>query len=322
MMMKKVVSVSWLSRHLDTVRVIDASWSLPPFAYADGTSALAAFVNGPRIPTAKFWDLDQSSDDSAAPGVPHNLPTKAQFEQAANECDLNPNSRVVVYDQFGIFSSPRLYWTLKRYGFDNVAVLDGGLPAWLDAGYETSREIAEIATKSSDGESFVVNQKYEQWRLEDVRSWLSADPQQRPRLLDARSKARFDGSVPDPRGLRSGHVPGSSSVPFTELLQPNEKYVADESLPGGVWRGATFKSEDELRKLLLPRFNRTTEDASRREEKIGLTCGSGMTAAVLALGLDIIDAADTISLYDGSWTEYAQTADMPVLGAAAQTEQR
>ena len=142
-----IVSVSWLAEQLRTpgsIRVVDATWFLPnsPFAapepFANGREAFEA---GPRIGGARFWDIDEYSDPDAAPDTPHNLPTAAQFATAAARCGIRGcEDKVVLYDQVGTFSSPRLWYTLRSFGFEDVAVLDGGLPAWVGARARKARD--------------------------------------------------------------------------------------------------------------------------------------------------------------------------------------
>lgn len=310
---RPVVSTSWLAQRLSSpdsrIQTIDATWALPnsPFVLDGGASAQSAFEAGPRIPGARFWDLDRFSDDTAAPGVPHNLPNSAQFANALRECGLAPDCSIVAYDQFGVFSSPRLYFTLRHFGWDRVAVLDGGLPAWIDCGHEVEYGAVKAVERGAFTSQLGANERLRQWRMEDVRQWLRADPASRPILVDARSKPRFDGSVPDPRGLRSGHIPGSLSLPFTDVLEPRPE--GDQGRPGGVWRGAHLKSQDQLRQL----FEALGVEPAR---PVALTCGSGLTAATLALALDVVasDGNDSydVSLYDGSWSEYAKADDMPL----------
>ncbi|KAJ8603472.1 hypothetical protein CTAYLR_005109 [Chrysophaeum taylorii] len=284
--MRGLVTTSWLAEHLRQVSVVDASWSLPgsPFE-AKVAEAFAAS----RIPGARFWDQDKWSDESASI-APHNIPTKPQFLEAAR--GLRPP--VVVYDQFGIFSSPKLWFTLRYYGVA-AAVLDGGLPAWVAAGYDL-----EYGPPTPPGsEVLAASVQGKQWRLGDVRGWL--DDRREKKLVDARSKQRFDGAVPDPRGLRSGHIPGSLNLPFTDLLDPVPN---PENLPGGRWRGAKLKSDEALCDLF-------SNIGVSRGDPVAVTCGSGMTAGHIALALHRI-GTDDIALYDGSWTEYAQTEDLPV----------
>lgn len=278
-----------LASELSSVRVIDATWALPGSAFVTEGSPEEAYRKQ-RIPTAKFWDLDKYSDDSASL-APHNCPTPNQFAEAASKCGIVKESKVVVYDQFGIFSSPKLWFTLRAFGVD-CAVLNGGLPAWIAAGH--ALESTTPDAMEAPREEWTMRDV--QWRFDDIEAWLGDD--QRRVLLDARSKGRFDGTAPDPRGLRSGHIPYSVNVPFTDLLVPGD-LATTEGKHGGPYRGATFADDVTLRSLLPA------------PGPVAVTCGSGMTAATLALGLHRIGNND-IHLYDGSWLDYASRPDAPV----------
>mmetsp|Transcript_23596 Transcript_23596/g.72582 ORF Transcript_23596/g.72582 Transcript_23596/m.72582 type:complete len:298 (-) Transcript_23596:41-934(-) len=293
-----LVKASWVAQELQrNLRVFDATWALPgsEFVVPDGRTAEEAY-RARRIPGAFFWDLDEHSDPAAS-SAPHNLPSNEQFATAAALFGVEPTSRVVVYDQFGVFSSPKLWYAFRAFGLQDVAVLDGGLPAWLDAGFDVdSGELPELP--STPLRTWQLREGV-QWRLPDVRRWLE-DKKDRT-LLDARSKPRFDGSVPDPRGNRSGHVPGSRNVPFRDLLAPPN---TDSLL------GATFADDDTLRAVF----------SAKPGDRVAVTCGSGLTAATLALGLHRL-GVDDVALYDGSWAEYgAPDLDTPVATTPPDTE--
>jgi len=306
-----LVSVQWLLKELRSPNlcIIDATWCLPgsPFSWEDGSSGKQKFEEA-RIPGARFWDLDEWSEAEAAPLTPHNLPSVTQFAKVASICGLTPQSRVVCYDQFGIFSSPRLWFTLKFFGFTNVAVLNGGLPAWEAAHgpLETDKFKAPEPEQEFDWSNGMT--EFSQWRLDQVKTWLRDDGGVQTLLLDARSKSRFHGSVPDPRGLRTGHVPGSLSLPFTDLLQPASE-LAHPSHGGGPFRGATFYSDKTLLDIITLACQRNPTDLSSTD--IALTCGSGLTAATIALALYRIGCS-RLAIYDGSWTEYGAQSDTPV----------
>lgn len=290
-----MVSVKWLAQNLGKVTVLDGTWALPPFVIPDKTP-YEEFLQG-RIPTARFWDLDKWSDGEASI-APHNLPTPAQFRQAADLCGLT-DGPVVVYDQFGTFSAPKLWFTLMHFGLE-ASVLEGGLPAWIAAGHDLeSGEVASVTSEIGGPSS----QRFKQWRLDDVKRWL-AEPA-KATLIDARAKPRFDGTVPDPRGLRTGHIPGSLNLPFTALLDADPALASpDAAVGGGPWRGAKLKSDDDLRAVFAA-HNVPTNGP------LAVTCGSGMTAATVALALHRV-GNDDIALYDGSWLEYAQAEGTPV----------
>jgi len=303
------VSASWLAGEVRNVVVVDATWALTKSAFVGERCPLETYRSC-RIPGAKFWDLDQYSDPEPAPHTPHNLPSPAQFSEAAASCGIEKGSRVVCYDQFGVFSSPRLWLTLCAYGVD-AAILDGGLPAWIAGGNEVADDDDDDDDHDHDDhekrgkETWTrSNRKIEQWRLADVEKWL-LQQEKSTKLLDARPAARFDGSVPDPRGLRSGHIPNSINVPFLDVLQPSPDRESKTCQYGGAFRGATLKDDAALRDIFIKTHGIHPGD------RVALTCGSGLTAATLALALHRLDVND-VSLYDGSWLDYASNPDTPV----------
>ena len=313
-MRRGLISVASLAEQLvarKDVRVVDATWFLPnsPFAapapYASGREAFEA---GPRVPGAAFWDLDEHSDATTAPDTPHNLPDAAQFAAAAAACGIgSADQRVVCYDQVGTFSSPRLWHTLRAYGFADVAVLDGGLPAWVEAGgaLEAGAPAPAPAAGAAAPYALVAGA---QWRLGDVRNWLNADAARRPQFVDARPAGRFEGSAPEPRpGCRSGHAPGAVNAPFLDFLEPNPSRA--DGGPGGPFRGATLKDDRGVAEA----FAAAGVDP---KSPCALSCGSGLTAAVVALALHRLEGNDA-PIYDGAWCEYEADGDLPVVEGAA-----
>jgi thiosulfate/3-mercaptopyruvate sulfurtransferase len=187
---------------------------------------------------------------------------------------ISDNSTIVVYEQEGVFSAPRAWWTLRTFGAQNVYILDGGLRAWTEANLPTESGPVKHAPAT-----FHAALNHE--AVKDL-SQLKEKIANHQQILDARSAARFNGTAPEPRpGLSSGHMPGATSVPFTELVEDGR-----------------LKPIEKLREL----FAAKNIDL---QQPITTTCGSGVTAAVIALSLEIV-GAPSVSLYDGSWAEYAQ----------------
>ena len=272
---RPLVSTDWLNEHLhdNSVRVVDASWHLP----ATGRNARAEFEAG-HIPGAVFFDIDEHS---SASHLPHMMPTAAMFASAAGRLGLSNDHQIVVYDSVGLFSAARVWWMLRYFGAQKACVLDGGLPAWLNSGQAVESGSANptiVAFEDSESSYAIASS-------DDV---LQASSSGDTLILDARPQARFLAVEKEVReGLRSGHIPGSKSVPLSELLD-----------------NGYLKSDDQLRVLLQERGVTTGSS-------VITTCGSGVTAAVISLALECI-GVDNVSLYDGSWTEWGGLPDMPV----------
>jgi thiosulfate/3-mercaptopyruvate sulfurtransferase len=273
-----LVTTAWLADRLGSseIAVVDATWFMP----GDGKLGLDAYAAG-HIPGAVHFDIDGIADPST--GLPHMLPTPDAFAEAAGGLGLRRDLTIVVYDGQGIFSAPRVWWTLRTMGFPNVFVLDGGLKAWNAEGrpLETVAPHPAPTTIEPAFDPSLVRD------LESVRTSLGAHDAQ---LIDARPAARFRGDVAEPRaGLRGGHMPGALSVPFAGLLNPD----------------GTMKAGDELRAA----FQAAGVDLER---PMVTTCGSGVSAAVLALALARL-GRDDVAVYDGSWTEWGGRADTPIV---------
>jgi thiosulfate/3-mercaptopyruvate sulfurtransferase len=249
------------------LRVVDASWFLP----AEGRSGRAEF-DAIRIPGAVFFDIDAISD--LASGLPHMLPGPEAFATAAGALGLAREARIVVYDSFGVRSSARAWWTLKVMGYPRVQVLDGGLPGWKAAGFPVETA-APAPPRPVAVEARVLAERVRD--LAAVRQALSDGSAQ---VVDARSAPRFRGEAPEPRpGLRSGHMPGARNLPFDRLLTPEGRMKPAPAL------GEAFAEAgvDPARPVIT-------------------TCGSGVTASVLALALEVL--GHPAAVYDGSWAEW------------------
>jgi len=254
--------------------VLDATLA-PPGSTADPYANFLA----QHIPGALFFDIEELSD--YATNLPHMLPTPADFAHAMSALGVSDTANIVVYEQTGVFSAPRAWWTLRTFGAPNVQILDGGLQAWLTANLPTQSGPVE-RMRATFHPTFNPNAVVDFPQLQNLL-------QQNAQILDARSAARFHGTAPEPRpNLPSGHMPGALNLPFTHL-------VADGRL----------KPADELRAL----FTAAGIDLDR---PVTTTCGSGVTAAVLLFGLQIAGATD-LTLYDGSWAEYAQHPEATIL---------
>jgi len=266
--------------HVD-LKILDASWRMP------GAAPAIADFERRRIPGATFFDIDAIADRTS--GLPHMLPSQAAFEAAAGALGLTRTHAIVVYDDAGIFSAPRVWWMFRAMGHNDVRVLDGGLPKWLREGRLIETDPPQAPTPAA----YAAQPREIVRTAADVRVALATGGV----VLDARPAARFSGEAPEPRpGLRSGAMPGARNIPYTDLLTPD-----------GVMRPPA-----ELERIFAA--------AAADTGAVIATCGSGVTAAVILLALARIGRGDH-GLYDGSWAEWgredADTALFPVASGRA-----
>lgn len=280
-----LVSTAWLAEHLNApdVRVVDASYYLPN----EGLDPRAEHALH-RIPGAVFFDIDEIADSGS--DLPHMLPPPEKFSSRVRKLGLGDGVRIVVYDQRGIFSAPRVWWTFRVFGHDDIAVLDGGLPKWMAEGRPVTEGPGQAGERHFTARMNTLMVRDRDQLLSNLKSG-------REQVLDARSRGRFEGREPEPReGLRGGHIPGSLNLPFTDLL------------------------DSETQTMLPPEEIRTRLAAAGVEPKrpVTTTCGSGITAGVLALALHLTGHRD-VAVYDGSWCEWGLPGEQPVdTGPAAQ----
>jgi thiosulfate/3-mercaptopyruvate sulfurtransferase len=269
--MNPLVSASWVAGRLEESGVVVLDATLPPVGVTPPVDTRAQYL-ARHLPGAVFFDIDELSDHTTA--LPHMLPSGEAFARSMSALGIGDGMTIVVYEQGALFSAPRAWWMLRSFGAREVYILDGGLRAWTDAGLPT--EPGEVHRKPA---SFHARMDHAAVRgFDDIQRMIAEQGQ----ILDARSAGRFSGAAPEPRpGIRSGHMPGAISVPYTDLLQDGR-----------------LKPAEALREQFR-------EDKVDLHRPITTTCGSGVTAAALLLALEVAGARQ-VSLYDGSWAEYAQ----------------
>ena len=274
---KTLVSTQWLAAHLKDpdLRVLDASWYLPGSKRDPFAEYQAA-----HMPGARFFDLDVVSDHRA--DLPHMVPLVEKFMSRMRAIGVGDGHQIVVYDGSGLFSAPRVWWLFKLMGQMDIAVLDGGFPKWQAEGHP----VEDLPPILRDRHMMVRRQNQ---MVKDVTQVSAASKLGESEIVDARSPGRFYGKDPEPRpGLRAGHIPGSKNVFYKDLLKADD----------------TMKSPDEMRQVFL-------EAGVDLDKPVITSCGSGVTAAILSLGLTRMGKIDH-SLYDGSWTEWGMFPTLPI----------
>ena len=270
------VTTAWLAQNLRApgIAIVDASWYLPP----QGRSGAKEYLEG-HIPGAIFFDIDEIADKAS--GLPHMLPQPAPFASAMRKLGIGDGMQIVVYDGAGLFSAPRVWWMMRTYGVTDVVILAGGLPKWkaegraLDTG-PVIRQPRHFTPRLDHG---VIAS------ADDVQKVLASGKAQ---VVDARPADRYAGTAEEPRpGVRAGHIPGSHNLPFTQI-------IADGQLKSPAEIEAAFKAAGvDLDKPIIT------------------SCGSGVSAAILALSLETTGRT-VAGLYDGSWAEWGSRADLPL----------
>ena len=272
-----LVTVEWLKEHLSdpSVVILDGTSHLP----TTGRDGDAEFADK-HIPGALRFNIDAVSDKSNP--LPHMLPSAEFFGESVGAMGISNEHRIVVYDVYGLQSAARTWWMFRVFGHSNVAVLHGGLPAWEAAGHPIESGLTQ---RSPSAFTAALNADL----VRGVEDILSNVESQGELVMDARAAGRFTGQDPEPRaGMRSGHIPGSLSLPFTQLLNPDR----------------TFLPADALNALL----DNTSGDFSK---PLVASCGSGVTACVIALAFHLVGRGE-VAVYDGSWAEWGARQDTPI----------
>jgi thiosulfate/3-mercaptopyruvate sulfurtransferase len=272
--MNPLVTPSWLAGRLDDPGTVILDATLPPVGVTPAVDTRARYLTQ-HIPGAVFFDIEEFSDHSTS--LPHMLPTAEAFSRDMSALGIGDDMAVCIYEQEGVFSAPRAWWMLRTFGARHLYILDGGLRAWIDAGLSTSSGLVHRGAAN-------FHAKLDRDAVKDF-AQMQQNIAEHGQILDARSAGRFSGASPEPRpGISPGHMPGATNLPFTELVDDGR-----------------LKPVEQLRQIFTTR-------GVNLETPITTTCGSGVTAAVIALSLDIA-GAPLVSLYDGSWAEYAQHPD-------------
>ena len=274
---KSLVSTSWLVDHLDDpkVKIIDGSWHLP----TTGRDGHKEYLNM-HIPGAVYFNIDKISDSSST--LPHMMPSLKIFNSKISEMGISNSHNVIIYDSEGLFSAPRVWWMFRTFGHKNVSVMTGGFKSWINENKPVSDNLPKISKGDFSGDLDLNMIR----SLNDIKNNIVNNTEL---VIDARATNRFDGSEAEFRpGVRSGHIPKSFNLPYNKLINDD----------------GTFISNSELINI----FNTI---GATKEQPVITTCGSGITACILGLGLHLI-GRDNWTVYDGSWTEWGSNKDVDI----------
>jgi thiosulfate/3-mercaptopyruvate sulfurtransferase len=278
MTLPTLVSTEWLAAHLGEpdLRVVDATWFLPVLKRDAGAEYRTA-----HVPGAVYFDIDAIKDTGNP--LPHMLPDADGFATAVGRLGIGDGDRVVIYGQKYLIASARVWWSFRAFGHERVAVLDGGFPKWKAEGRPWESGAISPAARR-------FRARFRPDLVRDLARMRANVDSRREQVLDARSHGRFVGTEAEPRaGVRSGHIPGSACLPYDQLFRRED---------------GTLLPPAALREV----FDKAGVDTGR---PVVTTCGSGVSAAVLALGLHVLGRPD-VPVYDGSWTEWGGRSDTPV----------
>ena len=276
--MNQLIEIDWLKKNLNNpqIKIIDGTWHMP----GSGLNGFDVFKEK-HIPNAIFIDLEEISDLNS--DLPHMISDEKYFSEKISSLGISNNDKLIIYDMYGMFSAARIWFMFKAFGHNNVSLLNGGFPAWLDSGGDISNKINELKGtiyKAKLNKSLIVN--YTQV-LENLSN-------QKYQVLDARSPDRFLGISEEPRpGMKSGHIPKSKNLYFNDLINQNtKKFIEKEKIENLI-----KKSDIDTKKDII------------------CSCGSGVTACILKFIIELVDKNKNIKIYDGSWSEWGTIKDSP-----------
>jgi thiosulfate/3-mercaptopyruvate sulfurtransferase len=274
---QSLVSTDWLAEHINApdVRVVDASWYLP----ADNRDPVAEYDEA-HIPGAVRFDINEIADTDS--DLPHMMPSPEKFSSRMRKLGIGDGNRVVVYDGGSMMAAARVWWMLRTFGHDDVAILDGGFNKWKTEG----RALEDLPPTLRERH---FTARLNSTMIRYVDQMLANIDSKKEQVVDARAQARFDGVAPEPReGMRSGHIPGSVCVPFIEVIDDNKTM-----LPAMDIKEAFDSAGLDLKKPIVA------------------TCGSGVSASMLVFALHLIGQRQN-AVYDGSWSEWGGRDDLPI----------
>ncbi|MCL5245116.1 sulfurtransferase [Cellulophaga sp. 20_2_10] len=263
------------AKELEALLVEETNIIILDASPATNVSGLHSDLEDLQIKGARKFNIKDNFSDASS-DFPNTIPSTKQFQEEARKLGVQKNSKIVVYDNLGVYTSPRVWWLFNTFGHHNIAVLDGGLPEWVAQGLPTEQP----AKKRVPLGNFIANQK--EFAVVNFSMVKENTESNTALVVDARSAGRFNGTEPEPRAdLASGSIPGSINLPFNDVLLDGK-----------------FKSKEELAAIFNPIL--------AEDKPLVFSCGSGLTACVILLASKLVDDTKDSSVYDGSWTEWVQ----------------
>ena len=276
--MNSLIEIDWLKKNLNNpeIKIIDGTWHMP----GSGINGFDIFKEK-HIPNAIFIDLDEVSDINS--DLPHMMPDENYFSEKISSLGISNNDHLIIYDMYGMFSAARIWFMFKAFGDNNISLLNGGFPAWLDSGGEVSNKINNLKTTIYKG-------KLNKLLIADYQQVLENLTNQKYLVLDARSPERFSGISEEPRpGMKSGHIPKSKNLYFNDLIdQDTKKFIKKEEIENLIKKSGIDVNKDII-----------------------CSCGSGVTACIIKFAIELISKNKNIKIYDGSWSEWGVVEDSP-----------